>query len=221
MANPPSPRLGLFLPALTDRFKTEDIKGNFDKIDAAPGTHICTSTTRPTGWGAPKAGRKIYETNTGLEWVWNGTDWDRLTGGRGILTLSGGQPAIAERTSQFSTTSNTFVKVVTLSNVVVPGGHRPLMIVGTWMQADNSDGPGVLSIFRSAADASGPQMSKTFVAPSPGSKGNGGSSIAFERGGLQAGTYDFSLQLRSGDAGGRTYMYADNAQPIQLTVIEL
>ena len=75
----PSPKMGLALPSQTDPFSTADVRANWEKIDAAPGVHICLSTTRPA-WGAGQAGRKIYETNTGLEYVWNGTAFDRPVG---------------------------------------------------------------------------------------------------------------------------------------------
>jgi hypothetical protein len=36
---------------------------------------VCTSTTRPT---APYEGQHIYETDTDLEYVWNGSAWIRI-----------------------------------------------------------------------------------------------------------------------------------------------
>lgn len=70
----PSPKLGLALPSQPDDFSTADLRANWEKIDAAPGTFICTSTTRPT-WGANQAGRQIYEVNTGVTRAWTGTTW--------------------------------------------------------------------------------------------------------------------------------------------------
>lgn len=220
MPLPPSPRLGLALPDLTDRFSTADLRSNWQKVDAAPGTFICTSTTRPTGWGANQAGRRIIETNTKLEWMWTGTGWVRLSGGTGALKTSGGADALVQRTTTFDTASDSYVKVVGISNVVVPAGNRPLMYVATWQQADNDSGIGVACIARNATAGGGPVLGRTFIAQSPGSTGNGGSIVAFERGGLPANTYDFSIQLRTGGSG-RVYMYADATTPIQLSIIEL
>lgn len=70
----PSPKLGLALPSQPDDFSTADVRGNWEKIDAAPGTFICTSTTKPT-WGVNQAGREIVEINTGVRRMWTGTTW--------------------------------------------------------------------------------------------------------------------------------------------------
>ena len=70
----PSAKLGLALPSQPDDFSTADVRANWEKIDAAPGTFICTSTTRPT-WGVNQAGRKIFETNTGVTRSWTGSSW--------------------------------------------------------------------------------------------------------------------------------------------------
>ena len=50
----------------------DKLNGNFDKIDAAFGVVICTSTTRP---GTPYTGEIIYETDTLLFKVYSGTAW--------------------------------------------------------------------------------------------------------------------------------------------------
>lgn len=218
----PSPRLGLALPSQTDRFSTQDIRNNWEKLDAAPGTHICTSTTRPTTWGSAQAGRRIIETNTGLEWVWTGTTWARITAGQSILKRADGTPAIAERTTTFSTSSETFVRVITLTNVVVPAGNRPLMLVANFEQADNNQGGFVCAIFRSSVNNSGPQMSKWLIGNYGGKTGGGNSLVTFERGGLPPSTYDFSFQIRSIDnVGGSSQVFATTTQPIQLVVCEL
>ena len=67
-------RLGLIRWALSDKWRNQDLVDNWNAIDAAPGTHICTAATRPT-WGANQAGRKILETDTGLEYRWSGSAW--------------------------------------------------------------------------------------------------------------------------------------------------
>lgn len=70
----PSPKLGLALPSQPDDFSTADVRANWEKIDAAPGAFICTSTTRPT-WGVNQAGREIIEVNTGVKRMWTGSTW--------------------------------------------------------------------------------------------------------------------------------------------------
>ena len=83
----PSPRLGLALPSQPDDFSTADLHANWSKIDAAPGTHICTSTTRPP-WGVNQAGREIFETNTGVKRAWTGSAWQALTAEPGDIKAS-------------------------------------------------------------------------------------------------------------------------------------
>ena len=63
-------RLGLTKPAANDPVSIDQLNANFDKLDAAIGDAICTSTTRPS---SPFTGQKIYETDTGLEYVYSGS----------------------------------------------------------------------------------------------------------------------------------------------------
>ena len=219
----PSPKMGLVLPVQQDKFSTADIRGNWEKIDAAPGTHICTSTTRPTGWGAAQAGRKIIETNTGIEYRWTGSAWSRTTGGSGILRRDNGTLALVQKDTNSSTTSTTFKKVLSMSGVIVPDGNRPLMVFANWQQADNNTGPFLVALFQSNVDNSGTVLGRQFIAPGSASRGPGGNIIAFIKEGLNAGTYDFSLQFRSIESvGGTSNIYADaTTQQVQLAVIEL
>lgn len=60
----PDPSTGDFVNATTD------LNENWDKVDAAVGTFICTSGTRPTGsqrWD----GREIFETDTLRRYMWS------------------------------------------------------------------------------------------------------------------------------------------------------
>lgn len=67
-------RLGLKRPDVTDPFLTQDFYDNYNLIDAAPGLHICTSSTKPT-WGVNQAGRSIFMTDYKYIEVWDGTNW--------------------------------------------------------------------------------------------------------------------------------------------------
>jgi len=69
-----TPRLQLKRPDGADAFKRQDFVDNWNLLDAAPGLHICTSTSRPT-WAAAHAGRTILETDTKREVLWTGTSW--------------------------------------------------------------------------------------------------------------------------------------------------
>lgn len=214
-----SARLGLVLPTQVDPFNTEDIYNNWNKIDGAPGSYICTSTTRPTTWGAGQAGRKIIETDTGLEWRWDGTAFKRMAG-LGLLKKNDGTFAIGERTTNAGPTSSvTYTSMVAVTNVVVPDGNRPLEITASWLEAANtgSDTRWLYGIFQSNVSNSGPLLSHWYHYSGAG----GGFHGAYIRNGLAAGTYNFSFQIHAVNAGQAITVYADATEPITITVIEL
>jgi hypothetical protein len=204
----PSQHLSLLKPSTSDTFVTQDIANNWGKLDAAPGSFICTSSTRPT-WSTNQTGMKIFETDTGLEWWWNGTGWRRM-GPSGMLKTSAGQPAIALLTSNVSNSDAAhFSLVVAVSSVVVPDGNRPLRIVASWKNAAAGHGLSLGAIFRSAVADTGQvlgtwQMAGDSTNPISGSQGQGGSYTAYERTGLSPGSYAWSFQFRVAAAGGPT-----------------
>jgi hypothetical protein len=59
----------------TDPFLRQDFVDNWNKLDAAPGVHICDSTTRPT-WGSSQAGRLIWLTDWKQFQFWDGSAWN-------------------------------------------------------------------------------------------------------------------------------------------------
>lgn len=69
--------LDLKKPAGVDPFLRTDFDLNWDALDLAPGTHICTSSSRPA-WAASRAGRLIFETDTGSLYRWTGTTWRQV-----------------------------------------------------------------------------------------------------------------------------------------------
>jgi len=70
-----TPKLGLLKPAGSDLINvTTQLDDNYDKIDNNAGTFVCTSSTRPSG-GSRFTGQLIFETDTNLVWVWNGSAW--------------------------------------------------------------------------------------------------------------------------------------------------
>ena len=69
--------LGLKLNELSDPFQLSDFVGNWDILDASPGTFICTSVSRPS-WGAPQAGRLIFMKDLKQLSYWTGTAWADL-----------------------------------------------------------------------------------------------------------------------------------------------
>lgn len=216
-----SAKLDLMLPTQVDPFETSDVRANFEKIDAAPGSYICTSTTRPT-WNTAKAGRKIYETDTGLEWVWDGTQFKRLAA-TGLLKCSDGSWAIAERATNASTASVSFVVAVAVSNVVIPDGLRPIRVDISWPSLGNPARRSAIAIYRSATNGSGPYQGGFFVSEDAAG-GGGGSYFTIERNGLAAGVYSFSFQFRcTGTPGGTNVatIGGSSQDPISIFVSEM
>jgi hypothetical protein len=82
-------RLGLIKPDLTDNVDIGDINANMDDIDIAVGSLVVTSTTRPA---VPFVGQLIYETDTSLSFVWDGSTW-QSAGGKGGAEISATAPS--------------------------------------------------------------------------------------------------------------------------------
>lgn len=82
-------RLGLTKPDYVDVVDIADLNNNANKLDAAVGFTICTSTTRPS---TPWSGQVIFETNTGLSFVWDGSSW-KPAGGSGSIKIAATAPS--------------------------------------------------------------------------------------------------------------------------------
>lgn len=59
-------------PELGDFLDVDKLNQNFDKIDAAISTTVCTSATRPA---TPFQGQVIFETDSSRAFVWSGSNW--------------------------------------------------------------------------------------------------------------------------------------------------
>ena len=82
-----STKLRLIRNVPGDNFQLSDFTTNWDLLDAAPGTHICTSSTRPGGWTAAQAGRTILETDTFRQLIWTGSAWQEPLIAPGAWTM--------------------------------------------------------------------------------------------------------------------------------------
>lgn len=83
-------RLALTKPAGTDVVDVDVLNANSDKLDAAAGATICTSTTRPA---SPYSGQIIYETDTKLTWKYSG-GWKLDTGIQPVVASAAARNAI-------------------------------------------------------------------------------------------------------------------------------
>lgn len=84
-------RLALTKPAGTDVVDIDVLNANADKIDAAVGAYICTSTTRPS---TPYAGQVIYETDSKLTWTYASGAWKLDTGIQPVVASAAARNAI-------------------------------------------------------------------------------------------------------------------------------
>ena len=206
-----TPRLGLTQPDTGTLISISALSQSFAKVDAAPGLHICTSATRPVGWGSNQNGRCIIETDTGLTWRWdNGAGQFVRTTPMGILGSN-------SRTTNIATTSTAFVTAVS-QTIAIPAGGRPV-IVGCSVPAVQSDvGITNLALFRGAT-----KLTDWLV---PGSTGSlaaeqepCGSNMVLDT--PTVGSYVYSLQFRAVTGyGGESTLLASATAPIQIWVDE-
>ena len=86
---------------------------------------VCTSTTRPT---APYEGQMIYETDTDMVAIWNGTAWRYIS----ATTPTSGtvlQVATVNKSDTFTTASTSFTDVTGLSVSITPKSTTSTVLV--------------------------------------------------------------------------------------------
>jgi phage baseplate assembly protein gpV len=98
-----TPRMSLKRPDDTDAFLTQEFVDNLNKLDAAPGVHICTSTTRPS-WNSSQQGRTIWVTDWKCLQYWDGTAWQFERAATGLY--AGGATFNATLSANASATYN-------------------------------------------------------------------------------------------------------------------
>lgn len=180
-----TPRLGLKTFDPSDPFLRSDFDDNYTKLDAYPGSYICTSSTRPS-WGAQQAGMRIFETDTRAEYVWSGSAWHEVLAVPPVFT-GWLRPNVA-----MSPGSNTFYKLATF-NVTRPGALLVLlnsehqvqstmtMNINTKVQIDGQDSQFDQGSFIRAwqTDSSGGGWSRSFMIPTIGLRAVGVGSHNF------------------------------------------
>jgi hypothetical protein len=168
----------------------------------------------------------IVETNTGLVWRWDGTNFQRVAPA-GMLKTTAGAFAFATRTTDFSTSSLTFVVCLGITNVVVPAGMRPIAAYVSFGKGENTAGNFTGAVMRSNTAAVGPQFGNFSItgdatSPTAGAQGSGGTYVAWETAGITAGTYSFSFQIKSSATfGGTSHIRADSVNITRLAIVEL
>lgn len=143
-----TPNLGLMNPVGSDTFQVTDFSTTFGILDQNPGIlTVPNQASRPTGWGAAQHGRRVWQGDQNIEWVWYqpsssvGGVWQRTYPKGWLGGASGGNA---------STGSNTLGQgpVVLSLTLLVPGG-RPIMLVHGHDDASNeTTGTTALSIWQ-------------------------------------------------------------------------
>ena len=190
-----SPHLGLIIPTTSDAFSTTDVANNWSLIDKYPGTYLCTSTSRPNSgvggaptWTAANNGQRILETDTGLEWKWNGSQFTRVAAiGRLGGNVNNGTVSVASGTPN---------NVVTASNINIPSGSRWLQITSSWVLVQNdTSGKTVLGVYIDSTLLREYTITGDSSAPSAGAQGGSGSIITSTQ--VAAGLHSFSVKIRT------------------------
>jgi len=90
MATTPTTKLGIPLPVAgsNEPFTVAAYNFGINALDGAAGATVVTSVSRP---GSPFSGQVIFETDTGLTFIWDGSAW-MPAGGGGSIEISATAP---------------------------------------------------------------------------------------------------------------------------------
>lgn len=173
-----STRIGLILPTTADQFSTQDIANNWATLDKYPGTYICTSASRPNSgvggaptWNNNHVGMRIRETDTSLEWLWNGSAFLRAAP---VGRLGGAINTGTVTANTYSSgTTNPYVTAVSTS-VNIPPGNRWIEIISSWGLIQNTYGYTVFSFFIDGVEKKFLSVSGDSSAASQGAQGSSG-----------------------------------------------
>ncbi len=206
-----TPKIGLLSWTTSDVFRVADFVQNWNTLDARPGIFICTSTTRPTGWGAPQSGQHIWETDTKLAWVWNGAAFER--------PYPKGKLGATSRTTDIATTSTNYVIAVQTS-VTVPAGGRDILVIAELPKVDSTAGVVMLALVRNSTLLTAWQATgdtSTVAANQPP-----GAPFVFRDPAPTPGPHGYALQFAVPAAfPGTATLRATATSPIQISVAEI
>lgn len=205
-------RLNLVKWVTGDRFKKAELAGNWDKIDAAPGTQIVGSRSEITTWTSAQNGRRIIETSTGLEWYWDGTAFKRTApvGHLGTHKVTGPGP---------STTSTDLSFIAATVDVVVPAGGRSVEVIVSGSGVHSTVDLSRLAIWRGSTQIQS-WLSHGVLSGSASSQPRPVSMVL--RDDPPAGSVTYTLRLAAEPGyGGTSTLMATADTPLSLSIVEV
>lgn len=209
-------RLGLIRHTTSDVFLISDYFTNWGLLDAAPGIRVVTAATRPTTWTAAHAGMFIYETDTGLAYVWNGSAF--------VRAFAKGHLISGERTSDFTTTSTTYGVVISATVSVPAGGRNLLVIAEGGLGVTNANGVSGMAIFRDTTQLTS-WLQRGGTGATAADQPPPVSMVTVDTVTAGGGSFNFSLQARvdPGFASGTptTTVKGSATAPVGIHVIEV
>jgi hypothetical protein len=146
-----TPNLGLMNPVGSDDFDVTDFSTTFGIIDTVPGIlTVPNQASRPTGWGAAQNGRRVWQADQNIEWVWSqpssgvGGVWLRTFPKGWLGGVSGGSASTGSVTLGSG-------PVVLSQTVLVPGGRPIMILVGQAACINETTGTTALSLWQNGS----------------------------------------------------------------------
>lgn len=222
MATAPTPRMGIERPLAGHAFSRQEQYDAYTLIDGYPGQFLCTSGTRPSGWGSAHIGMKIFEIDTSLVWRWTGSAFVR-DAPLGLLANP------SQRTTDFSTASS--AATAALSNSVIIPAFTPsstnmrIKVEANFYAIDNGTdatlGASFVYLMRGST-----QIARQRIVGRPDTDaqelnwGQGGTIMAWDDPPAGAATYHLSISTVA-TIGGTSTLRASATTRAQLAVSEV
>jgi hypothetical protein len=201
----PSDRIGLIVPDDDDAFSTEDLAANWEKVDAYAG-HFVVASALPGDWGADQAGLQVWQIDTGLSWLWNGTTFER-SAPKGWL---GGDEKITDTNN-----NSDVMAILATAEVDVPRGGRRVEVTISWGETSASGGAlrTVLAVFRDETE-----VRRWIIGTA---LGDGGSLTCYDQPGEGTFEYTFQFAVATAALPGTATIEAAATSPARIDVVEV
>lgn len=220
MATSPTPRLGLERPLAGHGFDRTEFYDLYTLLDGFPGIYLCTSGTRPSGWGTQHTGMLIWETDTSLRWRWSGTAFvrDAPKGLLGVSSLTSNQSTGA------TTPTSVLSKAVTIPAFTLSNVDPRIKVEANWYAIDNGTlntlGGAEVSLLRGSTVIARQRLRGRPDTATELEWGEGGTIVAWDTPTAGAQTYHLAINSVP-SVGGTTTLRATATNPAQLAISEV